>query len=131
MRRHDPARDNALADLLHQSGAAASIGLRDLTDLSARICAAAASELGARAAGQTIWDYAERWAGLLIPCGALTALAAGLCLFVASTRRNPDVFPAPRIALLGAATNRMSSQNLLDLLVTTEVAPGARVRGSR
>lgn len=108
-------------------------GSRRAEQLNASILAAAAPLLDERAAPQrTLWDYADRWASMLLPIGALTAIAAGVCLFVlASHPAASNGMPPVRVALLGAATNRMSSQSLVDFLVTGDAGLpplGRRVR---
>jgi hypothetical protein len=85
------------------------------------------------AAERTVWDYAERWSAVLLPVGAFTALAAGLCLFVLANPREsvPSRASSTRVALIGAATNRVSSQNLLDLLVAGDPAVSSGNRNER
>jgi hypothetical protein len=105
-----------------------------LAALSGRILAAAAPILREREArNRTVWDYAERWSGTLLPLGMLTAVAAAMCLFVLSAQREPTIAPAPgpRVALLGAATNRMSSQKLIDLVVSVDASSPSPRRVAR
>jgi hypothetical protein len=130
-RSREPSRDSEIARALRGadlSGSASPALLRRLND---RIVAAAMPLLEERAAQhRTMWDYTERWSGMLLPLGALAALAAGFCLFMLSAQRDSasEAAAVPRVALLGAATNRVSSQNLVDLLVSndTTVAHGRR-----
>jgi hypothetical protein len=119
----DPRRDEQLARLMRGTGLGAPVSAAQLRALSDRIAAAAAPLLAEREVRQrTVWDYAASWSGILLPAGVVTALAASLCLFMLSVQREP---PAPklsrsRIALIGAATNRVSSQSLVDFLVTSD-----------
>ncbi|MDB4876632.1 MAG: hypothetical protein JWM41_3078 [Gemmatimonadetes bacterium] len=132
----DPRRDEALAHVLRESRLSAPVTPARVRALSERIAAAAAPLLAERAgAGEvrqrTVWDYAASWSGVLLPAGVLTALAAGLCLFVLSAQREPSApkLSRSRIALMGAATNRVSSQNLIDFLVASDpVAARGSVR---
>lgn len=120
-----PRRDAELRQILRDADAPSQPSGSQLRVLSERIMSAAAPVLEARAAAErTIWDYAERWSSVLLQVGALTTLAAGLCLFVMSGSADPASPRASstRVALIGAATNRVSSQNLLDLLVSTDPA---------
>jgi hypothetical protein len=132
--RRNPPRDAALGRLLRDvEGAQPLSGGRDAA-LRGRILAAAAPLLDERAApNRTVWDYTERWAAALLPIGALTAVAAGLCLFALSSGNDAprQAVPGVRLALLGAATNRVSSQNLVDFLVASDAAVTAPNRGGR
>ena len=127
----DPRPDRELGLLLAgatRSDAPSEAQLRALSD---RILAGAAPLLEQREQrARTIWDYAERWSGTLIPLGVGAALAAGVCLFWLSNGRDAAVttMPAERVALLGAATNRVSSHDLLDLLTADSPAPHHRRR---
>jgi hypothetical protein len=126
----DPGRDQQIARLLRDAGLSAPLSAPRMRSLGDRIAAAAAPLLAERDVRQrTVWDYAASWSGVLLPAGMLTAIAAGLCLFVLSAQREA---PAPRLsrsrmALMGAATNRVSSQNLVDFLVASD--PITAVRG--
>ncbi len=123
-------RDAELSALLRDADGLPPASGPQLRALSARILTAAGPALDARAAGgRTIWDYAERWSSVLLPVGAFTTLAAGLCLFVLAGSSEPAVSRASttRVALMGAATNNVSSQSLIDLLVAADAgAPTAR-----
>jgi len=127
-----PSRDRQLNDLLKEADRELAPSPSQLAALSGRIRAAAAPMLREREArNRTVWDYAERWSSTLIPLGMLSAVAAAMCLFVLSAQREPAATPtptpavssasAPRVALLGAVTNRVSSQRLVDLLVSVDV----------
>lgn len=125
-------RDRQLGDLMKEADREFAETPAQLAALSGRIRAAAAPMLGEREArNRTVWDYAERWSGTLIPLGMLTAVAAAMCLFVLSAQRDPVLLPTlstapgPRVALLGAVTNRVSSQRLVDLLVSVDGTPSA------
>lgn len=126
MTRHvDPRRDRELAGLLRAaepSGLPTDAQIRALSD---RIRAAAAPMLEQRELrARTLWDYAEYWSGTLIRLGVATAVAASVCLFwLSNTRSAPAEVPAERVALIGAATNRVSSHDLLDLLTAESPAP--------
>lgn len=127
----DPRPDRELGELL--AGAARSDAPSDaqVRALGNRILAAAAPMLEERELRtRTVWDYADRWSGTLIPLGLAAALAASLCLFWLSNGRDRAVatVPAERVALLGAATNRVSSHDLLDLLTAESPAPHHRRR---
>jgi hypothetical protein len=109
-----------IAEALRAADVCVAPSHESLVVLNARIVSAAAPLLDERAAPyRTVWDYTERWAATLLPIGALTAIAAGLFLFALADHRQPaqQRMPGVRIALLGAATNRMSSQSLVDFLV--------------
>jgi hypothetical protein len=125
-RKPAPMRDEQLANLLASAGFSKAPTSDQLRALSGRILAAAAPVLDSRAAGsRSAWDYAERWSGALIRLGALSAIAAGLCFFLLSHEREAEVRrPAAgaRVALLGAATYDVSSQHLVDLVVSTDDA---------
>jgi hypothetical protein len=127
-------RDAELRQILRDADAPSQASGSQLRALSERIMSAAAPVLEARAAAErTIWDYAERWSSVLLQVGAFTTLAAGLCLF-AMSGSSDTVSPrasSTRVALIGAATNRVSSQNLLDLLVSTEPAGSTARRGEQ
>ena len=64
---------------------------------------------------------------MLLPIGTLAAAAAGSACSSLSAQRLPVPARASstRVALLGAATNRVSSQNLVDLLVSGDRAASA------
>lgn len=142
MKAPQPSHDRQLNELLKEADREFAPSPAQVAALGGRIRAAAAPMLREREArNRTVWDYAERWSGTLIPLGMLTAVAAAMCLFVLSAQREPVASPtlsplpasasAPRVALLGAVTNRVSSQGLVDLLVSVDVAsssPGRRVR---
>jgi len=143
MRNRLPSRDHELAALLKKADRASEILPDQLAALSSRIRSAAAPILREREArNRTIWDYAERWAGTLLPLGMLTAVAAAMCLFALSMQRDPDVAPVlvpavaqatppgTRTAILGAVTNRVTSQKLVDLLVSVD-GPGPTRRVAR
>jgi hypothetical protein len=120
MTGHDPRRDAQLHRMLSDAGLSAPPSKERVRRLGERILAAAAPALRERELSQcTIWDYAERWSGMLLPVGSLMAVAAGLCLFVLSAEREPRPvrLSSTGVTLLGAATNRVSSQNLVDLIV--------------
>jgi len=123
--RRGPARDVELARVLRAAERQSMTADGALAALGARIMTAAAPLLEERAVpNRTVWDYAERWSATLLPIGALTAVAAGLCLFALSVQPDPAP-PRPtgaRVALLGAATNSLSSQKLIDFLVTADAA---------
>ncbi|MEO6877503.1 MAG: hypothetical protein ABI205_03415 [Gemmatimonadaceae bacterium] len=130
-------RDAELRAMLRAADRLPPSSAPQLRALSARIRVGAGPALDARAAGErTIWDYAERWSAVLLPVGAFTALAAGVCLFVLAGPIGQTEPPASRasstrVALLGAATNNVSSQTLIDLLVAADAgAPNVR-RGAR
>ncbi|HEY4217904.1 MAG TPA: hypothetical protein VGM67_12255 [Gemmatimonadaceae bacterium] len=128
--RASSRRDEELARLLRDADATMRPSAAQLRALGARIVKAGLPVLDARAASErTVWDYAERWSTVLLPVGAFTAIAAGLCLFVLSSSSEPALprGNATRVALIGAATNRVSSQNLLDMLVAGD-APVAVTR---
>jgi len=132
--RTSERRDAELGLLLRESDAAARPSDAELRALGTRIMTAAQPILDARSAAErTVWDYAERWSAVLLPVGAFTALAAGLCLFVLAGSSEPVVprTSAARVALIGAATNRVSSQNLLDLLVASDAVAGTSSRDER
>jgi hypothetical protein len=116
------ARDSGLVDVLRAADELTRPADAVLSRLSGRILVAAGPLLDERAAPhRTVWDYAERWSATLLPIGALTAVAAGLCLFALSAHEATSVRAVgDRVALLGAATNRVSSQNLLDFLVSSD-----------
>jgi hypothetical protein len=128
-----PSHDLEVAKLLRDASISATATADGLRRLNDRIMAAALPMLDELAPPQrTVWDYAERWSSMLLPIGALTALAAGVCLFALSSDRLPPARSAPpRVALLGAATNRVSSQNLIDLLVSNETASAVSRRTGR
>ena len=132
-RTADP-RDAELARVLRDADAVARPSDAELRAFSARIIHAATPMLDARSAAErTVWDYAERWSAVLLPVGALTAVAAGVCLFALANSSEP-VSPrasTTRVALAGAATNRVSSQNLLDLLVAGDAAVTSGNRDER
>lgn len=128
MTRRDPRRDAQLHRLLANAGLAAPMPEDRVRGLAERIAAAAVPMLRERESVQrTIWDYAVGWSSMLLPIGTLAAAAAGLCLFVLSAQRLPVParLSSTRVALLGAATNRVSSQNLVDLLVSGDRATSA------
>ena len=128
MTRRDPRRDPQLHRLLADAGLTAPISEDRMRGLGERIAAAAVPMLRERESAQrTIWDYAVGWSSMLLPIGSLAAAAAGLCLFVLSAQRAPAParVSSTRVALLGAATNRVSSQNLVDLLVSGDRATSA------
>lgn len=128
----DPRRDAYLTQVLSRVGQSPPASDERMRQLNEQIVAATAAMLREREANQrSIWDYAESWSAVLLPIGTLTAIAAGLCLFVLSARREPQPIglPSARVALLSAATNRESSQRLVDLLVSVDRAaaePGRR-----
>jgi hypothetical protein len=129
-----PPRDRHLGDLMKEADREFAASPAQLAALSGRILAAAAPILREREArNRTVWDYAERWSGTLLPLGMLTAVAAAMCLFVLSAQREPTIAPAPgpRVALLGAATNRMSSQKLIDLVVSVDASTPSPRRVAR
>jgi hypothetical protein len=127
-------RDAELRRLLRDADSLPQSSVSQLRILSARILTAAGPGLEARAAGErTIWDYVERWSAVLLPVGAFTTLAAGLCLFVLASPNEPAPARASstRVALMGAATNNVSSQSLIDLLVAADANGSDRRRGER
>jgi hypothetical protein len=128
-----PSHDPEIANLLRDASVSATSSADGLRRLNERIMAAALPMLDELAPPQcTVWDYAEHWSRVLLPIGALAAVAAGLCLFALSSDRLPPAQSAPpRVALLGAATNRVSSQNLIDLLVSNEAATAVSRRSGR
>ena len=120
-----PRRDPLLQRTLTDAGLTTRVSEDRVRRLSARIVAATAPLLREREASQrTIWDYAERWSGTLFRIGALTAIAAVVCVFMLPVRQElrPITRSSSRDALLGAATNLVSSQHLLDLLVSGDRA---------
>jgi hypothetical protein len=125
-----PTRDRWLAGLLRKAGLANGSTPDERAALARRIMLAAAPLLEQRTASPAgVWDDLERWAGMLIPVGTFTALAAGVCLFWLSTRASaPLPVAVEQTALLGAATNAVSSHDLIDLLVTSD-AGGVRGGG--
>ncbi|MEP6496025.1 MAG: hypothetical protein ABJF01_25320 [bacterium] len=143
MRNPQSSRDREVAELLKKADRGSASTPAQLSALSGRIRAAAAPILREHEArNRTVWDYAERWAGTLLPLGMLTAVAAAMCLFALSMQRDPELVPEPvpvvarvttpppgtRTAILGAVTNRVSSQNLVDLVVSVDApSPAARV----
>jgi hypothetical protein len=126
-------RDAELERLLRGADSREPVTDETLARLGTRIIAAAAPLLDERAAAyRTVWDYAERWAVTLLPVGAVAAVAAGLCLFALTSHQpRPQRAPGVRVALLGAATNRMSSQSLVDFLVSGDAAAPAPARAGR
>lgn len=132
--RRDARRDAQLQQLLADAGLTPPLPDERVRRLGERIITAAAPVLRERESAQrTIWDYADGWSSMLLPIGTLTAAAAAICLFVLSAQRvpAPPRLSSTRVALLGAATNRLSSQNLVDLLVSgdgTAAAPDSRAR---
>lgn len=128
MIKRDPRRDAQLHRLLADAGLTARMPNDRVRRLGERIVTAAIPMLHERAPAQrTIWDYAVGWSSMLLPVGTLAATAAAVCLFVVSARRVPAParLSSTRVALLGAATNRLSSQNLVDLLVSGDRAAAA------
>jgi hypothetical protein len=124
-RRADPRRDPELGKLLRAAGLHETTTDAQIRALGDRIRAAAAPILEQREQrSSTIWDYAEFWSGTLIRVGVATAVAASLCLFwLSSSRSSAPQVAAERVALIGAATNRVSSHDLLDLLTAESPAP--------
>jgi hypothetical protein len=91
-----PSRDRELNELLKEADREFAPSPARLATLSGRIDAAAAPMLREREArNRTVWDYAERWSSTLIPLGALTAVAAAMCLFRLSAQREPVAAPTP------------------------------------
>jgi hypothetical protein len=124
----DPRRDPQLQRVMADAGLGAPVPDDRLRRLGERIVAAAGPMLREREFAQrTIWEYAVGWSSMLLPLGTLAAAAAAVCLFVVSAQRAPAParLSSTRVALLGAATNRLSSQNLLDLLVSGDRAAAA------
>jgi anti-sigma-K factor RskA len=124
-RRIDPRRDRELADLLRSAAVSDPTTDVQLRALGERIRVAAAPLLAQREQrSRSVWDYAEYWSGTLIRVGVATAVAASVCLFwLSSNRSSTAPVPAERVALIGAATNRVSSHDLLDLLTAESPAP--------
>jgi len=125
MRRVEPTRDRELAGVLRAAQLSDLPTNAQIRALSDRIRTAAAPMLEQRELrSRTIWDYTEHWSGTLIRVGVATAVAASVCLFWLSSNRSAatDV-PAERVALIGAATNRVSSHDLLDLLTAESPTP--------
>lgn len=133
MKTSNPVRDRWLGGVLRQAGMDdVAVSPEQLRALTQRIVTAAGPMLDQRAApNRTLWDYVERWADTLIPMGAFTALAAAACLFWLSTIHIAEPAVGERTALIGAATNRVSSHDLVDLLVApdTHEAAGAPAFG--
>jgi hypothetical protein len=124
-RRADPRRDPELGSFLRAAGLHETMTDAQIRALGDRIRAAAAPILERREQrSRTILDYAEFWSGTLIRIGVAAAVAAGVCLFwLSSNRSSTPRVTAERVALLGAATNRVSSHDLLDLLTAESPAP--------
>jgi hypothetical protein len=124
-RRGDPRPDRELAHFLRAGGRPDTTTDAQICALGARIRTAAAPILEQREQrSRTIWDYADHWSGTLIRVGVAAAVAASVCLFWPSSSRHSAVeVPAERVALIGAATNRVSSHDLLDLLTAESPAP--------
>lgn len=134
MTGRDPRRDAYVRQLLSDADRTSACSEERLQRLGERILGVAGHALREREPSQrTIWDYAERWSGMLLPIGTLTAIAAGMCMFVLSAQREPrSARPSStRVALLAAATNRVSSQNLVDLLVSNDRAASVPAAGTR
>ncbi len=139
MTRGEPLRDPELARLLRDAGLSKSLSPEALWLLRGRIAAAATPLLDELVPSRTVWDYAEGWSSMLLPLGALAALAASLCLFSLTGSREPRAGrgeprdapgDTPRVALLGVATSHMSSQRLVDLLVSNDDAVSSSSRSA-
>jgi len=128
MKVTNPVRDRWLAGLLRRATEQPDLSAERQRALAQRIMLAAMPLLDERAGGpRGVWDDIERWAGMLIPAGTLTAIAAGLSLLWVSTSAMPSATPAAgtQTALIGAATNNVTAHDLVDLLV----APDGASRG--
>lgn len=128
MTRFDPSRDPLLGEVLRRVSAQ-PVPAKQLEALAARIREDAAPLLEARRRDAHGWsDYVAHWAGALVPLGVLTALAAGLCLAWLTRQQAATDVALERAALLGAATNRSTSADLLDLATVGPLTPAPKGR---
>ncbi len=132
MRRRDVSPDPALAGLLARFDAPASATAAERSALQRRIAQRAAPRLANRAGdAPPWWTFAADWARTLIPLGVATALVATTLLLWNARGERHGLTIAPMAApdsLVGAAGRDVTSQRLLDDLVTPLPAPASSRR---
>jgi hypothetical protein len=135
--RTDPARDPRLARAIIDATGAGRFSADNLRALQDRITRAARPRLAEQREARPSWlDYATAWSRTIVPIGVATALVAASCLVWLSMQpREPRAGTVEHVAMLGAATNAVTSGDLVDLAISDvdmpapPRAPKARVRG--
>jgi len=128
----DVTPDRRMADAIRAATGARRSSQADLDALQGRIMTAATPYMDARLSMRPSWlDYAAAWSRTIVPVGLATAVVAASCLvWLTSSARRSTPSNVEHVAMLGAATNSVSSGDLIDLAVSdVEVplsAPAAR-----
>lgn len=118
--RLDPARDARMSGAIRAATGDTPLEREALRALHERIMGAARPQLSQHRNARPSWiDYAAAWSRTIIPIGVATALVAASCLVWLSV--NAPKSPAgtvEHVAMLGAATNAVSSGDLIDLAIS-------------
>lgn len=133
----DPRPDPSLARALRRVGADERHSARELAALRRRLLEQAEPLLRRRRQQAPWWEYALAWRRTLIPVALSAAAVATFSMIqLAPHSGDGDLTGAERAAvrpeLLDAAANRMSSGDLLELIVagSGSVEQGARAQSS-
>ncbi|HKO15916.1 MAG TPA: hypothetical protein VJU87_06735 [Gemmatimonadaceae bacterium] len=101
--------------------------------LERRILQRAAPVLARRRQSLAWWEYPASWAGMLLPLGVATALAAAACLFwitLSDADHAPPAAVSERVALLQAVTSRVAAPSLVELALSPSERPVLPARDS-
>ena len=130
--RRDSARDPRMGAAIRAVAGDTPLEREALRALHERIMGAARPQLSQQRNARPSWlDYAAAWSRTIVPIGVATALVAASCLVWLSVNA-PKSSPGTveHVAMLGAATNVVSSGYLIDLAISDVDMP-APPRSSR
>lgn len=121
----DETPDPRMADAIRAAMPARPASDAELRALHGRIVTAAGPYMASRLSMRPNWlDYAAAWSRTIVPVGLATAVLAASCLVWLSTaahRLRPS--NVEHVAMLGAATNSVSSGDLIDLAASDVDVP--------
>jgi len=133
----DPRPDPSISHALRRVGADDATSARELAALRRRILEQAEPLLRRRRHQGVWWEYAVAWRRTLVPVALTAAAVAMFGILNAPRRPIPEHFvvgerttSAPGPELLDAVANRVSSGDLLDLIVSG-TGTEARANASR
>lgn len=118
--RPNSERDPRMVQAIRAVTGDTPLGRDELNALHGRIMGAARPYLAQSRNARPSWvDYAAAWSRTIIPIGVATALVAASCLVWLSVNSpRSSAGTVEHVAMLGAATNAVSSGDLVDLAIS-------------
>jgi hypothetical protein len=113
----DATPDARMAEAIRAATGRSRSSEAELAALHGRIIHAARPYVDGRVSMRASWlDYAAAWSRTIVPLGLATAVLAASCLvWLSASARRVTPSNVEHVAMLGAATNSVSSGDLIDL----------------